>query len=53
MLKIFRASRGFVCERCRTVHNLPYKWIEGKVVCGKCYKVIQDEVEAEMERRQS
>lgn len=53
MVKIFRNTKEFLCERCRTVHDLPYKRIDGKAVCDKCYKAIEDEVEAEIERRRS
>jgi uncharacterized paraquat-inducible protein A len=49
-MRIFRETKEFVCENCRTVHDLPYKRFDGKAVCDECFKELQDRVEMEIER---
>lgn len=43
-MKIFRETKEFLCEECRTVHDLPYKRIDGKVVCDDCFKMIDNKI---------
>jgi uncharacterized paraquat-inducible protein A len=49
-MRIFRETKEFVCEECRTIHDLPYERIDGKAVCDGCFRAIENQYNRQVER---